>query len=116
MPSPPLLPATELRTMLNDPPVMPSSALPSTTHESMIAFAPTSMPMPGPAAEAAVFRTVQPEITAGSVPVIEMPLAPLPMTTASMIWLPEPLMPPFGFQLSDEQVWHIVAYMRTLTR
>jgi mono/diheme cytochrome c family protein len=26
------------------------------------------------------------------------------------------LMPSFGFQLSDEQVWHIVAYMRTLTQ
>lgn len=26
------------------------------------------------------------------------------------------LMPPFGFQLSDEQVWHVVAYMRTLTK
>jgi mono/diheme cytochrome c family protein len=24
------------------------------------------------------------------------------------------LMPPFGFQLSDEEVWDIVAYMRTL--
>jgi mono/diheme cytochrome c family protein len=26
------------------------------------------------------------------------------------------LMPPFGFQLSEEQVWHIVAYVRTLKR
>jgi mono/diheme cytochrome c family protein len=25
-----------------------------------------------------------------------------------------PFMPPFGFQLTDEEVWHLVAYMRSL--
>jgi mono/diheme cytochrome c family protein len=25
-------------------------------------------------------------------------------------------MPPFGFQLTDEQVWDLVAYMRSLTK
>ncbi|MGH7833800.1 MAG: c-type cytochrome [Candidatus Binatia bacterium] len=27
-----------------------------------------------------------------------------------------PLMPPFGFQLSDQQVWDVVSYMRSLAK